>query len=48
MPNPSTVIALVEDEQHDYLKVGGVLYSWIRLKYLTDATFPAILPDTFI
>ena len=32
----------IEDEQDDYLKVGGLLYSWLSLKELPDATFPGI------
>ena len=38
----------VEDEQDDYLKVGGVLYSWISLKDLPDATFPGILRELVV
>jgi len=30
----------IEDEQDDYLKIAGLLYSWISLKDLPDATFP--------
>ncbi len=29
----------------DYLKIGGLLYSWITLKDLPDATFPGILRE---
>jgi hypothetical protein len=32
----------IEDEQDDYLKVGGLLYSWISVKEMPDATFPGI------
>jgi hypothetical protein len=32
----------IEDEQDDYLKIGGLLYSWLSLKELPDATFPGI------
>jgi len=38
----------VEDEQDDYLKIGGVLYSWISLKDLPDATFPGILRELVV
>ena len=35
----------LEDELDDYLKLGGLLYSWITLKDLPDATFPGILRE---
>ena len=35
----------VEDETDDYLKVGGLLYSWTTLKDLPDATFPGIMRE---
>jgi type IV secretory pathway VirB4 component len=35
----------LEDEQDDYLKVGGLLYSWVSLKELPDATFPGIMRE---
>ena len=35
----------IEDETDDYLKLGGLLYSWISLKDLPDATFPGILRE---
>ncbi len=38
----------IEDEQDDYLKVGGLLYSWISLKDLPDATFPGILRELVV
>jgi hypothetical protein len=38
----------VEDEQDDYLKIGGVLYSWVTLKDLPDATFPGILRELVV
>jgi hypothetical protein len=38
----------VEDEQDGYLKVGGLLYSWITLKDLPDATFPGILRELVV
>lgn len=38
----------LEDEQDDYLKIGGLLYSWISLKDLPDATFPGILRELVV
>jgi type IV secretory pathway VirB4 component len=38
----------IEDEQDDHLKVGGLLYSWISLKDLPDATFPGILRELVV
>jgi hypothetical protein len=38
----------LEDEQDDYLKIGGLLYSWISLKELPDATFPGILRELVV
>jgi len=38
----------IEDEQDDYLKIGGLLYSWISLKELPDATFPGILRELVV
>lgn len=35
----------VEDEQDDHLKVGGLLYSWVSLKEMPDATFPGIMRE---
>jgi len=35
----------IEDETDDYLKLGGLLYSWITLKDLSDATFPGMLRE---
>ncbi|HWH60141.1 MAG TPA: hypothetical protein VN682_21110 [Terriglobales bacterium] len=40
--------ANLEDEQDDYLKIGGLLYSWISLKDLPDATFPGILRELVV
>lgn len=40
--------ANIEDEQDDYLKIGGLLYSWISLKDLPDATFPGILRELVV
>jgi type IV secretory pathway VirB4 component len=31
-----------EDEQDDHLKVSGLLYSWVSVKEMPDATFPGI------
>src|SRR5258708_9621700 len=33
----------IADETDSYLNVGGILYSFVSLKYLRDATFPGIL-----
>src|SRR5712671_4673284 len=33
----------IEDELDEYLKIGGLLYSFITLKDLPDATFPGLL-----
>ena len=38
----------MEDELDDYLKIGGLLYSWISLKDLPDATFPGILRELVV
>ena len=38
----------IEDEQDEYLKVGGLLYSWISMKDLPDATFPGILRELVV
>src|SRR5258708_24359899 len=38
----------IEDEQDDYLKVEGLLYSWISLKDLPDATFPGVLRELVV
>jgi len=38
----------IEDEQDDYLKIGGLLYSWITLKDPPDATFPGILRELLV
>src|SRR5215472_9445474 len=38
----------IEDELDDYLKVGGLLYSWISLKDLPDATFPGVLRELIV
>jgi hypothetical protein len=33
----------IEDELDEYIKVGGLLYSFVSLKDLPDATFPGVL-----
>ena len=38
----------IEDELDDYLKVGGLLYSFISLKDLPDATFPGVLRELMV
>ncbi len=35
----------IEDEEADHLKAGGLLYSWVSLKEMPDATFPGITRD---
>jgi len=38
----------IEDETDDHLKIGGLLYAWITLKDLPDATFPGILRELML
>src|SRR5712664_4046358 len=38
----------IEDEQDDFLKIAGLLYSWISLKDLPDATFPGVLRELVV
>jgi hypothetical protein len=38
----------IEDEQDDYLKIAGLLFSWISVKDLPDATFPGILRELVV
>ena len=38
----------IEDETDDHLKIGGLLYAWISLKDLPDATFPGILRELML
>jgi len=38
----------IEDELDDYLKIGGLLYSFITLKDLPDATFPGVLRELVV
>jgi hypothetical protein len=35
----------IEDEQDDHLKIGGLLYSWVSLKEMPDATFPGTMRE---
>src|SRR5713226_7121238 len=35
----------IEDEQDGHLKVGGLLYSWVSVKEMPDATFPGIMRE---
>jgi type IV secretory pathway VirB4 component len=38
----------IEDELDDHLQVGGLLYSFISLKDLPDATFPGLLRELLV
>jgi type IV secretory pathway VirB4 component len=38
----------IEDELDDYLKIGGLLHSFISLKDLPDATFPGLLRELVV
>ena len=38
----------IEDELDDHLKVGGLLYSFVSLKDLPDATFPGLLRELLV
>lgn len=38
----------LEDEFDDHLKIGGLLYSFISLKGLPDATFPGVLRELMV
>jgi hypothetical protein len=35
----------IEDEQETYIRIGGLLYSFVSLKELPDATFPGLLRE---
>ena len=35
----------IEDDQETYIKIGGLLYSFLSLKDLPDATFPGIFRE---
>lgn len=38
----------IEDELDDYVKIGGLLYSFVSLKNLPDATFPGVLRELVV
>lgn len=38
----------IEDEQENYLRIGGLLYSVVSLKDLPDGTFPGILREVLV
>src|SRR5262249_53463432 len=38
----------IEEENAEILRMGGILYSWISLKQLPDATFPGILRELMV
>jgi len=38
----------IEDELDDYLKIGGLLYTFVSLKNLPDATFPGVLRELVV
>ena len=38
----------IEDELDDYIKIGGLLYSFVSLKSLPDATFPGVLRELVV
>jgi type IV secretory pathway VirB4 component len=38
----------IEDELDDHLKIGGLLYSFVSLKDLPDATFPGLLRELVV
>ena len=38
----------IEDELDDYVKVGGLLYSFVSLKDFPDATFPGVLRELVV
>jgi len=38
----------IEDELDEYMKVGGLLYSFVTLKDLPDATFPGVLRELVV
>jgi type IV secretory pathway VirB4 component len=38
----------IEDELDEYVKIGGLLYSFISLKDLPDATFPGVLRELVV
>ena len=38
----------IEDELDEHVKIGGLLYSFISLKDLPDATFPGVLRELVV
>lgn len=38
----------IEDELDEYVKIGGLLYSFVSLKNLPDATFPGVLRELMV
>lgn len=38
----------IEDEMDEYMKVGGLLYSFVTLKDLPDTTFPGVLRELVV
>ncbi len=38
----------IEDELDEYVKIGGLLYSFVSLKDLPDATFPGVLRELVV
>jgi type IV secretory pathway VirB4 component len=38
----------IEDEQENYLQVGGLLYTFVSIKDLPDGTFPGILRELMV
>src|SRR5262249_39729699 len=38
----------IQDELDDYVKVGGLLYSFVSLKDFPDATFPGVLRELVV
>ncbi len=38
----------IEDELDEYIKIGGLLYSFVSLKDLPDATFPGVLRELVV
>ncbi|MCZ2075730.1 MAG: hypothetical protein LC130_12120 [Bryobacterales bacterium] len=38
----------IEDEQENYLQVGGLLYTFVSMKDLPDGTFPGILRELLV
>ena len=38
----------IEDELDEHVKIGGLLYSFVSLKDLPDATFPGVLRELVV